>query len=488
MAKRVSLKPDGDLPFVPVFAVAAFVSIFVMFVRKVLGDADTYWHLASGNWILQHGIVPTTDPFSWSYTGHPWTAHEWLSEVVMALAFRAAGWSGVAILTGLAVGLMLAIVGVYLRRRLSLRATLACLCFIVLGMTPSLLARPHVLVLPILAAWTVGLLAARAQRRRPSLWLLPLVVVWANMHASFVVGLGLLAAFALEAFLDRPGPDRREALGWGVFGLGAVLLTLLNPQTWQGLAYPFQVMGMATLPLITEWQSANFGKPSLFEVVLLAGLFISLWLGLRVPPVRLVILLGLLHLALSQTRQQMVFVTLAVLLLRDPLSAALQRRGLYEKVGGRDPLETRAAAWAVAGVLALAVGVRLAAPITRGDDRVTPSTALAAVPAAMVGQPMLNAYDFGGYLIFKGVRPFIDGRADMYGDAFVARYLGLRTEPAVELQRDLAARKVTWTLLEPTDPLVARLDQLPGWRRLYGDAFGVVHVRTAALGGRSGQP
>src|SRR6516165_7655305 len=110
MAKRVSLKPDGDLPFVPVFAVAAFVSIFVMFVRKVLGDADTYWHLASGNWILQHGIVPTTDPFSWSYTGHPWTAHEWLSEVVMALAFRAAGWSGVAILTGLAVGLMLAIV------------------------------------------------------------------------------------------------------------------------------------------------------------------------------------------------------------------------------------------------------------------------------------------------------------------------------------------------------------------------------------------
>jgi hypothetical protein len=192
------------------------------------------------------------------------------------------------------------------------------------------------------------------------------------------------------------------------------------------------------------------------------------------------ILLGLLHLALSQARQQMIFVTLAVVVLRDPLRAALQQRGVnLSDTAARDPLESRAAAWTVAIVLAAAVGVRLAAPIVRVDDRSTPRAALAAVPAALARQPVLNAYNFGGYLIFKGVRPFIDGRADMYGDAFVARYVALRSEPPAALGRDLSVLRVAWTLLEPSDPLVGRLDRLPGWRRLYGDAYGVVHVRTA---------
>ena len=91
------LDPAPLLLGLAVFALAAFSP-------AALNDGDTWSHLATGEWILAHGAIPRVDPFSFSFAGQPWTAHEWLAELVMALAFRAAGWSGVALLTGAAAG------------------------------------------------------------------------------------------------------------------------------------------------------------------------------------------------------------------------------------------------------------------------------------------------------------------------------------------------------------------------------------------------
>ena len=76
-----------------------------LFAPAVLNDGDSFWHLAAGDWIIAHRAVPRTDPFSYTFAGAPWVAHEWLSEVLMAAAFRAAGWSGVVVLTALAAAL-----------------------------------------------------------------------------------------------------------------------------------------------------------------------------------------------------------------------------------------------------------------------------------------------------------------------------------------------------------------------------------------------
>ena len=77
--------------------------VLAVFSPAVLNDPDTFWHLAAGQWIFAHG-VPTADPFSFSMPGAPWSAHEWLTEILFAGAFRLAGWSGVVLLTGAAVG------------------------------------------------------------------------------------------------------------------------------------------------------------------------------------------------------------------------------------------------------------------------------------------------------------------------------------------------------------------------------------------------
>src|ERR1044071_5644501 len=88
------------------FAAFAALGAFALagFAPQIFHDGDTWWHLAAGRWMLAHQAVPAHDLFSFSFAGQPWTAHEWLAEVLMALAFGAATWSGLHILFGLAFG------------------------------------------------------------------------------------------------------------------------------------------------------------------------------------------------------------------------------------------------------------------------------------------------------------------------------------------------------------------------------------------------
>jgi hypothetical protein len=79
--------------------------------------------------------------------------------------------------------------------------------------------------------------------------------------------------------------------------------------------------------------------------------------------------------------------------------------------------------------------------------------------------------------MFRGIKPFIDGRYLPYGDAFVIRFYEATQVPADRLPPLLAEYGITWTLLPPTYPAVLLLDYLPGWRRIYADDIAVVHVR-----------
>jgi hypothetical protein len=320
-------------------------------------------------------------------------------------------------------------------------------------------------------AWLRELLAARDTGRAPR-WFMPaLMGLWANLHGSYVFGLLLMGPFALEALVETPAGSRLATLRrWAPVCLASAAAMLLTPHGLDGVTYPFQIMTMSTLNAISEWQPADFSKPSAFEFTLLLTLFVSLWRGVRVRPVRLVLLLVLLYMALQHGRHMMVLAVTAPLILAEPLAAALGRRP--------QPKADNRRTWAAFGALVavLAVG-RMTVPVVRVDGQATPLTALAQVPPPLVGRPMLNSYDFGGYLIFKGVKPFIDGRSDMYGDAQFRRFLQIRSGDRPSLDAAVRRYGVAWTLLQPDEPLVAVLDATPGWRRLYADRYAVVHQR-----------
>ncbi len=283
-------------------AVAAVVFCIVLFAPPVLNDGDTWAHIAVGRWILLHQAVSWADPFSFSFADRPWIASEWLSELAMAIAHRLGGVTGVLILTAIAAALAAGL----LMRHLSIWLDpLPALVVFVFGTTcgaASVLARPHMLALPVLELWTAGLLIARSRNVAPSVWLLPVMVLWANLHGSFAFGLFLIVPLGLEAWLAGPP---RAARDWAVFLAAAIVAALVTPYGWHGLIPPFRLLAISHLGNIGEWRSLDLSTPQPLEIALLVVLYVCLSRGVRIPPVRLLLVMGLLHMALQHTRHGM---------------------------------------------------------------------------------------------------------------------------------------------------------------------------------------
>ena len=109
-------------------------------------------------------------------------------------------------------------------------------------------------------------------------------------------------------------------------------------------------------------------------------------------------------------------------------------------------------------------------------SNVTPANAVHTLRAATSG-PILNDYNFGGYLDFVGIPPFIDGRAELYGEAFMLRHArALTLQNLPDFLRLLDEYRIGATLLAPSTPAVALLDRLPDWQRIYADDVAVVHL------------
>jgi hypothetical protein len=457
---------------------------------RVLTDADTYWHLASGRWMVDHGSVPLVDHFSHSMPGAAWTAHEWLSELVLAGVYHMAGWGGLVVVVALLFAATLAYVTRFLLARMEPVHALLFTAFAASMLMSHLLARPHVLVWPLLAVWVGTLVNAGEKGRSPPWMLLPLMTLWANLHGSFTIGLALGAALAFDAVLSCPSGQRGAAWRWaGFIGL-SVAAAMVTPWGWHGLLYPFQVMDMTVaLDAIGEWLSPDFHKPQMLELWLMLMLAVACSGRMRLPWLRMLLVLGLAHLALKHQRHVAVLGLVTPFLIAAPL--ALQWRAtkgtgpdaeFLDRVFRAFAAPAQRGAVAVAALLAaLLIGAALQSGRFAPATAVTPEAAVqAAVQAGAVG-PVLNAYNFGGYLIYRGVPVFIDGRADMYGDALLKRYLdAIALHEPTDLQRLLDDYRIGWTLLAPGTPALALLDRLPGWRRVYADAVAVVHVRDAS--------
>jgi len=471
---QASARPFEPAPLLIAFAVFALAA----FSPAVLNDGDSWTHVTTGEWILAHGAIPRVDPFSFTFAGQPWTAHEWLAEVLMALAYRAAGWSAVALLTGAAAAAAAFVMARRAARDLSGVALLALVALAALLVAPSLLARPHILALPLVALWADALFAAREADRAPPIAFAALMALWANLHGGFAFGLALIAPFALEAALAAAPEARvRTLYDWGLFALASVVAAALTPFGVEGLLFPIKLLGLAHLGEIGEWRPENFAHPGPMELALLALIAFALLRPTRLPWLRVALLVGLIHMALQHGRHQTLLAMLAPMLLAPAVRPALGQTAPRALTPASHATILAAAAFAL--VLA---GARLALPIARHDSASSPIAAVAAVPPALRAEPALNGYGFGGYLIGAGIRPFIDGRADMYGDAFLDLYGKIAAGDRQALDDALTRWRIAWTIFPPSEPIVTVIDREPGWRRLYADKFAVVQVREDAPG------
>lgn len=471
------------LPAIPAHVAWPLIVAALMFVMllalggKLLNDADTYWQIAIGDWMIANRAVPHVDTFSWTVAGAPWISSQWLAQVIFAVAFDVLGWSGVVAVSALAIAAAFGLLTYYLMRHLApVPALVLTMAGFVLA-APHMVARPHALALPVMVLWVAGLVRAIDDKRAPSFWLLPLIALWANLHGGFTFGLMLIAPVALEALINARADERvRVVTRWALFGVGAVATACVTPYGPESILVTRRILGLGpALALIGEWQPQDFARPGGFELVLLGAIGFLLYRRITLPPVRILVVLGLLHMALSQSRNGEMLGLVAPLFIAAPLAPQLGRRAINDAKA----LYTVAAV----ALLLLAMMMSIVLPLSlRYEPRaeVSPAGAVAAVKAS--GRThLLNSYDFGGYLIAQGVRPFIDGRTELYGADFFLRHdaaVNLKNIGAFhDLMRD---RNIDVTLLAPSAPAVGLLDRMPEWKRVYADDIAVVHVRADA--------
>jgi hypothetical protein len=450
--------------------------------HKLLADGDTQTHIAVGNWIFAHHAIPFRDVFSYTLSGQEWVPHEWGAELILAATYDWLGWGGVIALTELAIFASFvlftrALLRYFVPRRAAMGAAVALLLAL-----PHLFARPHVLALPLLVLWFAELVAARDDARVPSFKLLPVMVLWANLHAGFMIGLGFAGFLGIEAVIEAKKSERISvARGWGLFTLLAGLASLVSVNGINVYLMTLKLMQMdSAMSGIGEWQPAYFGGYQPVEMWLIALLLVTWSTGLRLSLTRALMLLLLLHVALTHARNMELLGFISPLLIAKPLSEHLQKR---EDTGAelRIPLTLGsrarfAAAFSVLFAFLAVAGLYNRAGFTP-DEAAAPGSALQAARAAHLDGPVLNNYDFGGFLIQSGVPVFIDGRADLYGDQFLRTYLSAREGNPDVLTKVLDRYSIEWTIFNPSAGAVAELDHLPGWTRTYTDKFAVIHRR-----------
>jgi hypothetical protein len=466
---------------VPLLVGLAVYAVAIGAARDVLNDGDTLSHIVIGRWIIEHRAIPFADPFSHTFRGQSWVPHEWLAELVLGAVYDRLGWGGVVAVAGLAAATAFALLAGALQRALGPRRAAIGAALAFLLTIPHLLARPHVLALPLLVVWTAGVVRARDEGRAPPLALLPVMVLWCNLHGGFVIGLLFAGLLAAEAVLTGPaGTRRRTVVEWGTFLVLAACAALISPNGVELYLLPWRMLGMSfATSTLSEWHSADFGHFQPLEIWIALAIFGGLSLGLRLPWTRTAMLLLLLHLALSHVRNAELLGIIGALLVATPLAAQLPGAEPPEPApagAGRWPRVITAAGVVGAALLvflstAIALDRRGIAP--RGN--VAPTAAVEAARRAGLDGPVLNSIRFGGYLMFAGIPTFIDGRADLFGDAFLAQTAAAEAGIGNALPELLDHYAITWTLFEPQSAAAGLLDHLPGWERVYADPNAVIH-------------
>ena len=463
------LSPRAVLPW------AVGLSLYAVLLAigpRLLGDPDSYSHIELGRWIIAHGTLPTTDAFSFSKHGSPWITFEWLSEVIYAAAFALAGWPGVVAVAAAAIALAFGLLTFFLLRELSPALTVLMVIAAVVLLAPHMLARPHVLVLPLMVTWAAALVRCMDRNSPPPYWALPLLVLWANLHGSGVLALGLIGPAVLEALLrEKRSEWLHVLLRWLPFTALAVAASCLTPHGPEPLLMPLTTLAAGpALAWISEWRPQDFSHIGGFELLLLAGIF-ALSRGVTLPVVRVLVVLGLLHFALAQIRNADLLGVLAPFYLAAPLGRRFGGPTGIDAAGSSRGLNL-----ATLGVLVAMSGAALARDI-RPAPAITPQAAIAQANLAGTAR-VLNDYAFGGYLIFAGIPTFIDGRSELFGGPFIDRYnRALALIDLGDFLKLIDDYKIGATLLAPNTPAIAMLDRLPGWQRVYSDDVAVVHKR-----------
>jgi hypothetical protein len=447
---------------------------------------------------LDHAQVPTVDFYSYTAVGKRWISTEWLAEIFFALVFKIGEWRGVVLLSALACATMIAIVCFYLLQHLRFSIAVGWTALTALAISSHFLARPHLFSYIVALIWVIKLLESydRSEFRSATPVFCVLMVLWANLHPSFTFGVVLLYVFAgCSCYEKLSRGECRECKEELLAVIGVSLCALLTPYGIFSALLTLQTISMK-IPLqhVIEWHSPDLQQDKIHLFLIVSFLMVMTGLGVRLQGPRLIVYGMTLILGLSYSRGLSLFFLLSPILFARPIAdSAIWCRAVQNSqaangskvVKSLDPIllyiqkrSLRIPAFGLA-VAALVTAMSWRELGVGPPNSVAPKAAMDFVIKAGITGNVFNNYNFGGYLIFKGIPTFIDGREPPYTDEFLRQYFDtIQLADGTGALQLLDRYNVKWALLQPTDPLTKALTKSDQWKDVYADNYSTVIVRS----------
>jgi hypothetical protein len=478
------------------------LSIAIADVARV-ADPDLWGHIVFGRLFLQVGPV-SHDPFNYSVPGNPWTVHEWLAEVLMALTYDVCGIPGLRLwklaCTSITIG-MLAIAAAETGAELAIQA--GVLIAAAVALIPLMQFRPQLYTYVLLAS-LMALLTRDNYRRRAPIWLaIPMLGLWANLHGGFIIGVAVLALYAgvtgVVEVIDGHGLERAVRLT-GVTGASA-LATLVNPYGFRAWTH---VLGAFHNPVtrkeMVDWQpliaviaSSHGTHSGIVFFILVAGIIAVLAIAFLITPrggdLALVMIAAMMGAAaFDVVRNMPLGVIAAVAPLARHLHLIAQK---FPQTQASEIAHTRSHqfSWlgqilliAAALTLILGSGGLLSPRIPAAMDY--PCGAIAYMRSHQLRGNVLARFEWGQYVLFHLGPPsriFVDGRIDLvYPPAVISQYLDFFTGRS-RGARILKDYPHDYVLMPPGLPADVTMATRTDWRPIYRDSVAVLYARADAV-------
>lgn len=496
-------KPENSHSYVlPSIGDFLFLAIFLLISlhggKNLLNDGDTGYHIRAGEYILQTLSVPRNDMFSYLSPPLPWTAHEWLSEVIMALIHNAFGLTGLVLFFAFLIALSSFLLFKIIRsENLDL---LVALFVVILATSASQLhwlARPHVFSLVLMVVWYY-ILDLYQYKGKNLLYLLPFIMLlWANLHGGFMGGFILLGVYFVGNLFDllfKKEREREESLqkvkAISVTSFICVAVTVINPYGFHILLFPFQLTSSKDLmDSVSEFISPNFHESSAiyfesFLLLLLAAIAVSRY---KLNKFEIILLLGFTHMSLYSARYIPLFAIIASPVLARMLHALLhdsdsrvakfvkKRSGNISKIDAG----TKGYLWVFLPV-ALAITLMVTGKIGFAfNPEIKPMQAIEFLKREKINGNMFNNDEFGDCLIYSTYpmyKVFIDGRLDMYGADRLKEYQKVASFKQ-GWEKVIQKYDISWVVFGANTPLSRHLLQHRDWKLIYADNVTNIFVK-----------
>jgi hypothetical protein len=455
---------------------------YVWNAETVLGDPDIWWHIKTGQDIFSNAALPQTDGYSFTHAGQPWIAKEWLSQVLFASVFSIGKWNAVLFSACLSVSLALFLI----YRHMATHIRPSFVAFYVFAaaivIAPMILARPHIFTLPLAVILTQQLFEAAHKRVAPPFWLLAIIVLWANLHGSFMIAF-VIAAFAFcDAMEQSRLQDKALIMRWLTFLLLCPIVSLINPYGMTPFLIGLKLLsGIDAMSVIVEWQPFNAPIHPIVEAGFLAVLACLLLARPKLSFSKVAFILFMTHSMFTHIRFiYLFFLLVPIVVARDiGLSTEAVSRSSWQdvKLLNRIPSNwgnTTLCAAAVAGFLITSIWKPFSPP-----EEFSNPDAFKYISENRNAGHILNAYNFGGPLIFNGVKTFIDGRADqIFLGQFMKDYNNLGKAGGDKVMAELLRRHdISWTMFPPGDLENEYMSQMPGWKKAFSDQNAIIYEK-----------